>query len=76
MAGGGDDAAHQALLKDADKYCKGILGRVSRGHGCMKSLTFVVIAAIAVGAAALMSPNRESWDLKKLSVLFSSSPSF
>lgn len=72
---GGEDAAHQALLKDADKYCKGILGRVSRGHGCMKSLTFAVIAAVAVGAA-LMSPNMESWDLKKLSVVFSSSPSF
>ncbi|KAJ9708462.1 hypothetical protein PVL29_000481 [Vitis rotundifolia] len=74
LAGGGD-AAHQALLKDSDKYCKGILGRVSRGHGCMKSLTFAVIAAVAVGAA-LMSPNMESWDLKKLSVVFSSSPSF
>lgn len=73
---GGEDAAHQALLKEADKYCKGISGRVSRGNGCLKSLTFVVIAAVAVGAAALMSPNMESWDLKNLSVVFSSSPSF
>ncbi|GFS32995.1 transmembrane protein [Actinidia rufa] len=66
---GGEDAAHQVLFKDADKYCKSILGRVTRGHGCMKSVAFAIIA-LAVGAA-VMSPNMESWDWNKLSVLFS-----
>ncbi|PSR88145.1 Transmembrane protein [Actinidia chinensis var. chinensis] len=66
---GGEDAARQVLFKDADKYCKSILGRVTRGHGCMKSMVFAIIA-LAVGAA-VMSPNMESWDWNKLSVLFS-----
>ncbi|PSR91062.1 Transmembrane protein [Actinidia chinensis var. chinensis] len=66
---GGEDAARQVLFKDADKYCKSILGRVTRGHGCMKSVAFAIIA-LAVGAA-VMSPDMESWDWNKLSVLFS-----
>ena len=66
---GGEDAARQVLFKDADKYCKSILGRVTRGHGCMKSVAFAIIA-LAVGAT-VMSPNMESWDWNKLSVLFS-----
>lgn len=65
---GGEDSARQSLFKDADKYCKWILGRLSRGHGCLKSVAFAVIA-IAVGAA-VMSPNMESLDWNKLSVLF------
>lgn len=66
---GGEDAARQSLFKDADKYCKLILGRLSRGHGCLKSMVFVIIAC-GVGAA-VMSPSMESWDWNKLSVLFS-----
>ncbi|XP_027341765.1 uncharacterized protein LOC113854762 isoform X1 [Abrus precatorius] len=64
------DAARHALFKDADKYCKIILGRVSRSHGCTTCLTFTVLA-LAVGAV-LLSPNMESLDFKKLSVLFNS----
>ncbi|KAF3432157.1 hypothetical protein FNV43_RR26896 [Rhamnella rubrinervis] len=67
---GGADAAQQAVFKDADKYCKVLVGRVSRGNGCMKSMAFAVIA-VAVGAVVL-SPNMESWDWKKLSMAFSS----
>lgn len=70
----GADTAHLAHLKDADKYCKAILGKVSRGYGCVKSVAFVVIA-LAVGAAC-MSPNMESLDWKKLSVVFSPQQSF
>ncbi|XP_058184337.1 uncharacterized protein LOC131301869 [Rhododendron vialii] len=65
---GGEDSARQSLFKDAEKYCKWILGRLSRGHGCFKSMTFAVIA-IAIGAA-VMSPKMESLDWNKLSVLF------
>ncbi|KAK7319143.1 hypothetical protein RJT34_03861 [Clitoria ternatea] len=64
------DAARHALSKDADKYCKIISGRVSRRHGCMTCLTFTVLA-VAVGAV-LLSPNMESLDFKKLSVVFNS----
>ncbi|XP_052205538.1 uncharacterized protein LOC127810230 [Diospyros lotus] len=65
---GGEDAAHQSIFKDADKYCKLLLGRLSRGHGCLKGLAFVAIT-LAVGAA-VMSPSIESWDWNKISLLF------
>ncbi|CAI0432005.1 unnamed protein product [Linum tenue] len=66
MAKGHNDV----LYKEADKYCKGIQSKLSRGHGCLKGMAFVVVA-MAVGAA-VMSPNLEDWDLKKLSVLINS----
>ena len=66
----GEDAAGQVLLQDADKYCKHISGKLSRGHGCMKTLAFGVVA-FAVGAA-VVSPNLDAWDWNKLSVVFSS----
>lgn len=62
------DAAR--FVKDADKYCKILSGRVSQGHGGKACLTFVVLA-LAVGAAVLY-PNMESVDFNKLSVLFNS----
>jgi len=64
------DAAHQALVKDADKYCKIISGRVSQSHGCRSFFTFTVLA-VAVGAVVLY-PNMESLDFKKLAVAFNS----
>ncbi|XP_057416104.1 uncharacterized protein LOC130710767 [Lotus japonicus] len=64
------DPARQALFKDADKYCKILSGRVSQGHGCRTCLTFTVLV-VAVGAV-LLSPNMESLDFKKLSVVFNS----
>lgn len=57
-----------SLLKDADKYCKLILGRSSQGHGCMKSMVLVSVA-LAIGAA-IMSQNIQPEDLKKLAALF------
>ncbi|BAT74254.1 uncharacterized protein HKW66_Vig0003910 [Vigna angularis] len=65
------DAARHAYFKDADKYCKIILGRVSRSHGCTSCLTLTVLA-LAVGAAVLLSPGMESLDFKKLSEVFNS----
>ncbi|XP_028758929.1 uncharacterized protein LOC114717872 isoform X2 [Neltuma alba] len=70
----GTEASQQALFKDADKYCRVMLGRVSRSHGCKTCLAFTVIA-VAVGAFFL-SPNVETWDLKKLSEAFSSHSGF
>jgi len=63
------DAALHAHYKDADKYCKIILGRVSRSHGFTSCLT-VTVLALAVGAAVLLSPGMESLDFKKLSEVF------
>ncbi|XP_043701115.1 uncharacterized protein LOC122651688 [Telopea speciosissima] len=70
----GDDAHAQASINEADKYCKVLLGRLSHGHGCMKSMVFAAIA-LAVGAF-VMSPEMESWDWKKLSMMFNSQQSF
>ncbi|XP_060966489.1 uncharacterized protein LOC115718005 isoform X1 [Cannabis sativa] len=62
------DSAHHALLKEAEKYSKALLGRLTRGHGCLKSMVFVSIALVA--GAAVMSQNVQSWDLKNLSEVF------
>lgn len=62
------DASHQALFKDADKYSKVLLGRVSSGHGCAKTVLFT-LAVLAVGAA-FVSPKLDAFDWDKLSVLF------
>lgn len=59
------DAARQACIRDADKHCKVLLGRLSRSHGCMKSMVLMSIALVV--GVAVMSQNMESWDdLKKL----------
>ncbi|XP_010552700.1 PREDICTED: uncharacterized protein LOC104823001 [Tarenaya hassleriana] len=77
LADGGADSAHQSLYKDADKCCKVISGRLSRGNCCLKATAFFVVA---VAAAAALSSNTEataelknlveSWDLKKLTGSF------
>ncbi|XP_028775520.1 transmembrane protein 214 isoform X2 [Neltuma alba] len=70
----GTDAAQLALIEDADKCSKIILGRVSRSHGCMTCLTFTAVA-LALGAVAF-SPSMGTWDLRKLSVALSSQLTF
>ncbi|KZV35627.1 hypothetical protein F511_19024 [Dorcoceras hygrometricum] len=65
---GGVDDVRQPFFKDADKYCKSISGKLSSGGGCVKTVVFTIIV-FAVGAA-VMSPNIDSWDFNKLSVLF------
>ncbi|XVE78648.1 hypothetical protein DITRI_Ditri13aG0163500 [Diplodiscus trichospermus] len=62
-----EDDVHTSL-KEADKYCKLILGRLSKGHGCLKGVFFASVALVAV--AAIMSQNVQSLDLDKLSVMF------
>ncbi|XP_075505707.1 uncharacterized protein LOC142542771 [Primulina tabacum] len=61
------DDAHQAFFKDADKYCNTILGRLSSGRGCVKTMA-VTVVILAVGAA-LFYPSLNVSDWKKLSVL-------
>ncbi|KAF5737750.1 hypothetical protein HS088_TW13G00640 [Tripterygium wilfordii] len=64
------EASRQAIIREADKYCKVLLGKLSHGHGCMKSMAFAVIA-LAVGVA-FFPPNMENWDMQKLTVILSS----
>ncbi|KAJ8770075.1 hypothetical protein K2173_010120 [Erythroxylum novogranatense] len=66
----GSEVAHLALYKDADKYCKAVLGKVSRGHGCLTGMA-VIVVALAVGAAVLY-PNFEQWNWEELHVLIGS----
>ena len=63
----GAQGAHFSLLKDADKYCKWLIGKISRGNVCMKSLAIVIIAR---GVGTVMSATIESLDWKQLSVFF------
>lgn len=48
----GGKSGDQVLYKEADKHCKKLLGRLSRGSGCVKATVFVV-AALGVGVAFL-----------------------
>ncbi|KAJ6853607.1 uncharacterized protein M6B38_113285 [Iris pallida] len=68
---GAVDVDNQASFKDADKYCKVILGKVNRGSICLKGGALVILVAVAVGFA--VSPNMESLDWKKLHSMVSSS---
>jgi hypothetical protein len=51
------DAGKQASIKEADKYCKVILGRLSHGATCLKSS--LVIIALAVAAGFVLSPDMD-----------------
>nr|GEU57356.1 transmembrane protein 214-like [Tanacetum cinerariifolium] len=57
-------AADQKLYKEADKYCKVLLGRLSRGWGCVKGLG-VALIVIGLGIAFVPQNAFESLDLTK-----------
>ncbi|KAI3725758.1 hypothetical protein L1987_65550 [Smallanthus sonchifolius] len=59
MAGGDD---REALLNDADKHCKIILGKFSRGDGCLKATVFLTVT-MAVGVVVII---KDHWNLKEL----------
>jgi hypothetical protein len=64
------DAGKQASIKEADKYCKVILGRLSRGATCLKSS--LVIIALAVAAGFVLSPDMDlSSEWEKLQAMVS-----
>ncbi|XP_077219839.1 uncharacterized protein LOC143854020 [Tasmannia lanceolata] len=72
---GGEEGGSQTSIKDADKYCKVLLAKLSRRFSCLRGSVFVLTLAIAVGGF-LVSPDIEAWDWKKLHVIFSSPQSF
>ncbi|KAJ0634109.1 putative transmembrane protein [Helianthus annuus] len=61
----GDNSGDQALYKEADKHCKVLLKRLSRGSGCLKATMFLVVA-LGVGAAFLPLTSLEPLDWNKL----------
>lgn len=62
----GVKTADQAVYKEADKYCKELLGRLSRGWQCFKAMGFLIVS-LGVGAAFLPPTTLESLDWNKLS---------
>ncbi|XP_044974426.1 uncharacterized protein LOC123442442 [Hordeum vulgare subsp. vulgare] len=60
-----EDSEEKASIKEADKYCKAIIGRLSRGATCLKGSLLVI--ALAAGAGFMLSPNLDlTADLEKL----------
>ncbi|EFH60367.1 predicted protein [Arabidopsis lyrata subsp. lyrata] len=49
-----EGGANASLYKEANKYCKVILGRLSHGSGCLKAtITVVVLATVGTTAAVV-----------------------
>lgn len=59
-----DNAARQASLKEVQKYCKILLGRLSNGNRCMKA--FLVIGLTMAVGTAFVSKDIQTLDVKKL----------
>ncbi|KAJ9557589.1 hypothetical protein OSB04_012203 [Centaurea solstitialis] len=53
----GGDGAHEASLKEADKQCKILLSKFSRGHGCLKATAFLTVT-MAVGVGLIVNEPR------------------
>ncbi|XP_073298909.1 uncharacterized protein [Primulina huaijiensis] len=68
------DDARQAFFKDADKYCKTILRRLSSGRSCVKTMA-VTVVILSVGAAVFY-PSLDVLDWNKLTVLLNAQQSF
>lgn len=60
-------ANQQALLREADKYCKSLLARLSRGRGCVKGL---LALSLVLGLVAVVSNNMQFEDFEKLMAKF------
>lgn len=64
------DTGKQASIKEADKHCKVILGRLTRGATCLKSS--LVVIALAVAAGFMLSPDMDlQAELEKLQAMVS-----
>lgn len=53
LASGNSDITSDVLLKEADKHCKVMLSKFSRGHGCLKATGFLAVT-MAVGVALII----------------------
>ncbi|KAF6163517.1 hypothetical protein GIB67_002522 [Kingdonia uniflora] len=58
------EGSDQQYIREADKYCKVIMGRFSRGRGCMKSAMLAVfLVSIGAYAIPLIAENGEFKEL-------------
>lgn len=69
------DPSKVASIKEADKYCKTVLMKLTRNFGCMKGSVLVLV--LGIGLFFALSPNAEliNWEninWEKLQVVFSS----
>ncbi|KAG9138491.1 hypothetical protein Leryth_012760 [Lithospermum erythrorhizon] len=64
----GANDARKSTIKDSEKYCMLLLGRISRGHGCLKSFLLVTVAVAA--SAVILYKDLQSMDLNKLLARF------
>ncbi|KAI3976960.1 hypothetical protein MKX01_008818 [Papaver californicum] len=64
-----EKSSQHASIREANKYCKVLLGRTSRSHGCLKGVA-VALVAVAVGAFVMSPDMMESLDLEKIKVMF------
>ncbi|WOL01187.1 hypothetical protein Cni_G09901 [Canna indica] len=64
------DPSKLAPIKDADKYCKAVLGKLTHTHGCLKGSAFMLVLAFGVYVA--VSPSSELFDWEKFQVALSS----
>ncbi|KAJ4818156.1 hypothetical protein LUZ62_030722 [Rhynchospora pubera] len=69
------DPAKHAILKEADKLCKVILGKLSRGFSCLKGGVVVFLLASVVAGFVLPS-NVDLYDWEKLRAMFTSFQSY
>lgn len=63
-----EKSSQHASIREANKYCKVLLGRTSRNHGCLKGMA-VALVAVAVGAFVMSPEMMESLDLEKIKVM-------
>ncbi|XP_058079340.1 uncharacterized protein LOC131227556 [Magnolia sinica] len=70
------DAGRLTLIKDVDKYCKVLLGRLTRRFGCCTVSGLCALTLAITLGAVLVSPNMETWDWKRLHVMFGFPQSF
>ncbi|XP_066305842.1 uncharacterized protein [Miscanthus floridulus] len=69
------DAGKQASIKEADKHCKVILGKLTRGATCLKSSLVVIGLAVAVGF--VLAPDMDlPFEWEKVQAMVSSHLSF
>lgn len=74
LEGEDGDARFQASVKASDKYCKILLGRLSRTAACLKATTITALLIMLIAFfVTLALPSLESGELKKRALEFSRS---
>lgn len=71
LEGEDGDAHLQAAVKAADKYCKILLGRLSRTAACLKATTITTLLIFLIAFFVMLAlPSLESGELEKIVLMF------